>query len=225
MPGLQRLGLNATLSYPYEGKTHAYRFRCGTLVHGTEMLADESQGRTQRAMYPKKRVPSRFIVTAILVGYVEHTDFSNWLSAYSLFALHPDRGGAYPEMTVSVPSRNFTRTGVPITGMEWGDHVGSMVWNRAVTFETVREPWDAKKPRSSAFYDPVESNAGLENQYFYPLGTQLSGNEAPTAGTYIDIVKPKGIAWERTKDFVQEQYVTETEAYLGDDSTPDEGTS
>jgi hypothetical protein len=169
------------------------------------------------------------MVTAILVGYTEHTDFSNWLSSYSLFALHPDRGGAFPEMTVSVPSRNFTRSGVPISGMEWGDHIGSMVWNRLVTFETTREPWDAKKPKYSRYLGPVESNAGLENQYFYPSGLQLSGDEVPTDGTYIDIVKPKGIEWQKTQDYVQAQYVDQVDAYSADstveDPAPAEGTS
>jgi hypothetical protein len=226
MPGLRRQGLNATLSYPYDGQTHAYRFRCGTIMHGTEMLADESQGRTQRALYPKKQIPSQFSVTAILVGYVEHTDFSNWLASYALYALHPDRGGAYPEMTVSVPSRDFRRAGVPITGQEYGDHVGSMVWNRVVTFETSREPWDAKKPKYSRYQDPVEANAGLENRYFYPSGVQLSGDEVPADGTYIDIVKPKGVQWEKASDYVEPQVTDAVDAYTADaDSAPDEGTS
>lgn len=228
MTGLTRQGLNATLSYPYDGKIHAYRFRCDKIIHGVELVADESQGRTQRAMYPKKQIPAQFSINAVLVGYTEHTDFSNWLSAYSLYALHPDRGGTFPEMSVSVPSRNFQRAGVPISGMEYGDHVGSMVWNRMVTFETSREPWDAKKPRYSKYYDPVEAFAGLENRYFYPKGVQLGGDEVPADGTYIDIIKPRGIQWTDAGDFVDPGVVTAVEAYGPDldvDSVPDEGTS
>jgi len=212
----KRQGLNATLSYPYDGKTHAYRVRCITIVHGLELVFDESQGRTQRALYPMKQIPTQFTITAALVGYAEHTNFSDWIADYSLYALHPDRGGPFPQMSVSVPSRGFRRSGVPISGMEWGDHVGAMVWNRVITFETTSEPWDAKKPRYSRYEDPeVSSLAYRENRYFYPKGKQLSGNQAPAEGTFIDIVKPQGADWRGSAN--QQAYQDQKDAY---DYTP-----
>jgi hypothetical protein len=196
MPTVRR-GLNATLSYPYGKTTHAYRVRCTTIVYGLELVFDESQGRTMRALYPMKQIPTQFTISAALVGYKEHTSFSDWLSDYALYALNPPAGASFPVMSVSVPSRGFSRSGVPVSGMEWGDHVGSMVWNRAITFETTGEPWDSKKPKYSRYEDPeVSSLAYLENRYFYPSGVQLSGNEAPPDGTYVAIVKPKGADWQ-----------------------------
>ena len=67
-----------------------------------------------------------------------------------------------------------------------------MVWNRIITFETTSEPWDAKKPRYSQYHDPINSIAFRENRYFYPSGTQLSGNEVPPDGTYIPVAWPPG---------------------------------
>jgi hypothetical protein len=183
-----RRGLNATLSYPWEGKRRAYRVRCISITHGMQMIYTESQSRTRRAMYPMKRVPTQFSITAALVGYEEHRAFSNWLSAWAAYAISPDLRVAVPVMTVTVPARNFTRVGVPITGVEWGDHVGSMVWNRQIVFETTAEPWDSKKPRYSRYVDPTNSVGYRENRYFYPAGVQLSGDQVPADGTYVPII-------------------------------------
>jgi len=190
---MARRGLNATLSYPRDGKTRAYRVRCISVQHSVELVSTESQGRTQRALYPMKQVPGQFAIKVALIGYNEHTHFSNWLSEYSMFALNPSRGGPYPQMIVSVPSRRFQRSGVPLTGVEYGDHVGAILWNREVIFETTGEPWDSKKPRYSQYEDPENAQAYRENRYFYPSGIQLGGDEAPAKGTYIEIVNPKDV--------------------------------
>jgi hypothetical protein len=190
-----RRGLNATLSYPWEGKRRAYRVRCISITHGMQMIYTESQSRTKRAMYPMKRVPAQFSITAALVGYNEHRAFSNWMTSWAAYAISPDLRTAFPVMTVTVPARNFTRVGVPITGVEWGDHVGSMVWNRQIVFETTGEPWDSKKPRYSRYEDPTNSIGYRENRYFYPAGVQLSGDQVPADGTYVPFVDPASATW------------------------------
>lgn len=191
MAKVVRRGLNATLSYHKDGKIHAYRVRCTGIQHGFELVATESQGRINRALYPMKQVPTEFAITVALKGYDEHTHFSDWLATYSMFALHPDRGAEYPQMKVSCPSRNFTRKGVPKMGAEYGDHVGAILWNQVVTFETSSEPWDAKKPTRSHYEDPENAQAYRENRYFYPSGVQLSGNERPADGTFVEIIRPR----------------------------------
>jgi hypothetical protein len=225
---MARRGLNATLSYPQDGKIRAYRVRCINVTHGFQLVATESAGRTERALYPMKQVPTPFSITVALIGYREHTHFSNWLSTYAMFALNPDRGGSYPEMSVSVPSRNFSRRGVPKTGMEYGDHVGAILWNRVVTFETTAEPWDSGKPKYSRYEDPENAQAYRENRYFYPAGIQLSGNQTPADGTYVPIVNP-GDATTTRQD--KQDYADTVGTYdstpitFADDGSPEEGTS
>jgi len=223
-----RRGLNATLSYPRDGKTHVYRVRCTTISHGLQLVSTESQSRTERALYPMKQVPTQFSITVALKGYPEHRHFSDWLATYAMFALNPDRGGKYPQMTVSVPSRNFQRAGVPLSGAEWGDKVGRILWNRVVTFETSGEPWDSRKPRYSRYEDPENAQAYRENRYFYPAGVQLTGDQVPADGTYVDIVRPGDgglTAQERQDRNAMLDSYDSTPITLADDTTPDEGTS
>jgi hypothetical protein len=196
-----------------------------------ELIYTESQGRTQRAIYPMKRIPTQFSITAALVGYGEHRAFSDWMSEYADYAVTPDLRAAFPVMTARVPARDFTRTGVPVSGWEWGDHVGAMVWNRLISFETTSEPWDSARPKYSKYHDPINSLGYRENRYFYPAGVQLSGDAVPPDGTYVPIYSPPGVervgqdsANAQTSDWAQgaEESVSNPPDTTANE--PDEGT-
>lgn len=186
-----RKGLNATLSYKRGGATRAYRVRCNKIVHGTQMIADESQARLRRAYYPHRVSTQQFGIGVLLIGWAERKSFSNWLSTYASYALDPDVGGTnYPTMYVSVPSREFGQRGVPLTGFEWGDHVGSMVFTPTVMFEAAYEPWDKAQPDITRVENTWAAFAKDDAvKYFYPFGTQLSGEDAPT-GNYDKPIYP-----------------------------------
>ncbi len=182
----QRQGLNCTLSYLAGGQRRAYRVRAKLLTHGMKVIYDESQARVRKAFYPHRLSSAQFMVGIDLIGQQEHTSFTNWLASYADYVLDPNlRFGEFPAMAVAIPARNFLRKGVPITGYEWNDNVGKMVWSPSLVFETAGEPGE-DEPRLSrvggiAMY-------GNESRYFYPTGTQLSGDDTPPDGTYVGSV-------------------------------------
>lgn len=188
---MARAGLNATLSYKRGSTTRAYRVRCSGIRHGTQMIAEESQARLRRAYYPHRVSTQQFAITVQLLGYAERKSFSNWLASYASYALDPDVGGTdYPTMYVSVPSYEFSHRGVPLTGFEWGDHVGSMVFTPEIAFEAAYEPWDKSKPAVTRVEDTWRAFSKDEAiKYFYPFGTQLSGESAPN-GSYDKPIYP-----------------------------------
>lgn len=180
-----RQGLNATLSYQRGGSTSAYRVRCSGIQHGTQMIAEESKSRLRRAYYPHRVSTQQFAITVQLKGYAEHRSLSTWLAGYSSYALDPDinSGTDYPTMFVSVPSYEFTHRGVPLSGYEWGDHVGSMLFNTTILFEAAYEPWAKAKPAVTRVENEWYAFSKDEAiKYFYPFGTQLSGEQAPATG-------------------------------------------
>jgi hypothetical protein len=83
----------------------------------------------------------------------ERTVFSNYLNDYSQRALDPGLTGAFPQMSVRVSARNFQRSGVPLSGIEWGTHTGAFVWTPQVTFETTVDGsiGDSENPSVSRF--------------------------------------------------------------------------
>lgn len=180
-----RQGLNCTLSYMKGNTRKAYRVRANILTHGMRVIYDESQARVRKAFYPHRLSSAQFLVGVELVGEAEYSSFTNWMAAYADFVLDPNlRFGEFPSMAVSIPSRDFLRKGVPLTGYEWGDRVGAMVWSVGLTFETAGESGE-KAPALSrvggaAQYDP-------DVRYFYPTGTQLGGSDTPPDGTYTQV--------------------------------------
>lgn len=196
---MARFGLNATLSYKAGSATRAYRVRCVGIRHGTQMIAEESQARVRRAYYPHRVSTQQFAITVALMGWNERKSFSNWLGTYAGHALNPDIGGTnYPTMLVTVPSREFVHRGVPLTGFEWGDHVGSMVFSPMIVFEAAYEPWDKAKPavtRVENSWYAFQKDKAI--QYFYPFGTQLAGDETPE-GNYDKPIYPGD--WDPSKD-------------------------
>lgn len=177
----QRQGLNCTLSYSSGKAVTAYRVRCSGLTWGFSMIADESQARDTRAYYPHQTAPDRFALTIDLIGQREKNSFNGWIMSYAGFILDPGfTGKSTPQMTVSVPSRNFKRTGVPLEGAEFGIHVGAMVYSPTIIFETAGEPLDWN---DHYYISGVRSGLAYykspDSRYFYPTGTQLRGGDAP----------------------------------------------
>jgi hypothetical protein len=186
-----RKGLNCTLSYARGSGNNTYKVRVKGFTHGTMMVFEESHARTHRAYYPHRSAPERFGITVVLKGQKERTDFMNWLGSYGEYVVDPDISGLdFPAMTVTIPDREFTGVGVPLQGYEWGDHVGSMIFEHNLVFEASVDPGQTDQPKTSSVDNKWSAFASDEAiQFFYPFGTQLSGDAAP-AGNYDKIVYP-----------------------------------
>lgn len=181
---MARRGLNCVLGYSDEKVTRTFSVRTDQVNHGKVMVYEESHARTVRAFFPHRVAEDKFSINVILIGQAERQAFVKWLNGYAAFVLNTDLAvGQFPPMTVNIPSRKFFRTGIPLTGIERGDHVGSMVWNHAVIFE----PTPSQVSLSSASR-PVDVNKGIDpaNSFFYPFQQQLSAEQAPVV--YTDVL-------------------------------------
>jgi hypothetical protein len=180
-----RRGLNCTLSYPLGGANQVFRVRVDSLGHGLTMVADESMARNSRAYYPHRLAPARFYLRVLLKGHPERQSFANWMQRYADYVMNPGlpAGSGFPDMRVLVPARNFDREGVPLTGFEWGDTIGGMLWTPTITFETTREPQDTESWSASSFVHAQDPDM----RYFWPMGTQLGNNSVPS-GSYTKII-------------------------------------
>lgn len=174
---MARQGLNCTLGYSDGKAMHTYRVRVDQISHGSVMVYEESQARTRRAFFPHRRAEDKFSINVILIGQTERQSFVNWLKGYASFVLSTDLAvGQFPPMGVNIPSRDFLKTGVPLTGIEWGDHLGAMVWNHAVIFEAVPSQMD---PKSTSRPVAITNQIDPATEYFYPFQNQLTGDQAP----------------------------------------------
>ena len=179
---MARHGLNCTLSYSDGKVLHSYRVRVDQAAHGVVMVAEESQARTVRAFYPHRVAEDQFSINVMLKGTAERISFVRWLHGYTSFVLSTDLPvGRFPPMLVNLPSRDFLHSGVPLTGVEYGDHVGSMVWNHMVAFEAV--PLAMKIKDVSSFVPATQDPKATP--YFYPLGQQLIAEQAPEIYTQM----------------------------------------
>jgi hypothetical protein len=196
---MTRAGLNTSLSYQYGGKTFKFSVRVSEIAYGSQLVAEEGQARTRRAYYPHQVTSVPFSLVVIISGYKERIQFSNFLNDYVSRALDPTLSVSnFPTMLVQTAARKFIRWGVPLTGIEWGDHIGSMVWNPRVSFET---HVDQSLGQSTTDYkwisyfsmSAASTSTSPEVKYFYPSGIQLSGNEVPDAGSFDKVISIQDI--------------------------------
>lgn len=187
---MRRMGLNCTLSYQRGGIVRTYQVRAGDVSHGVQMISTESVARTQRAYYPHRTAEQEFSVQVLLKNWDERRHFTEWLANYATFALDPDLiQYPFPWMTVDIPVRGFHKLGVPLQGYQWGAHTGQMMFSPQVIFEAATSPSGTNVPAVSSVINKWSAfKSDIAIQYFYPIGTQLAGNQVPA--NYSRIVYP-----------------------------------
>jgi hypothetical protein len=177
-----RQGLNGTLTYSDGTAARTYQVRVGTIGYGADMVYAEDQGRTQRSFYPHRSANQQFSVQMLLKSWDERQDLMSWMQAYAQFALDPNAvRTVFPFMTVSVPVRNFTQQGMPLSGYEWGAHAGMMAFSPVFVFEAAQSP--GQNSLSVVTSSVINTSSAFASdpavQYFYPFGTQLEASQVP----------------------------------------------
>jgi hypothetical protein len=176
---MPRKGLNATLAYQLAGAQRTYRIRVSDIGHGADMIYSESQARTRRAFYPHRVAEQQFSLTVLLKDWHERSHFTDWLASYASYAIDPDSSDAtFPWMYCWVPGREFIRRGVPLAGYQWGAHTGMMMFTPQIVFAAALTPGHPGPPSVSSVINKWGAfGSDKAIQYFYPIGTQLSGNQ------------------------------------------------
>jgi hypothetical protein len=108
------------------------------VAHSWQVIATESHARRTRAFYPHQRAVGPFTLTLELKGYGELKVVMDWIRDYIDSSMDVNQNS----ITVSVPSMNFWRQGVPISGVLDSDHTGSNVFLPNVVFESITDPLD-----------------------------------------------------------------------------------
>jgi hypothetical protein len=132
---------NCVLTYSYQGVNIA-RVRTDEFSFTYGQNSDESHARQHRAYYPHRRSQGSFTITFTCKGWHEYNNLIAWFRRYAAVVLNLNASAVPPPMTVVIPSRNFLRLGVPTTGLQYGDHTGSMVFKPQISFISVSDPGD-----------------------------------------------------------------------------------
>lgn len=165
---------NGTMSATNYGSKQISVERLG---HGITFRADGDTTRMGRSYYAKAVVASPFEVTLVFPDHAEYADFAEWLRGYG------DRCSMgtvqVGPMRVVVASRKFDKTGIPTTGVTFGDARTSVLYRMNLTFAGAPDPIGALGAGETAvaavsqFSMPADETLTLP--HFYPGGIQLSG--------------------------------------------------
>lgn len=194
---------NCVLSYSHQGANTA-QLRCNGISISYALNSEESHARQHRAFYPHRRSQGGFTLKFECKGWKEANQLSSWLKAYAQVVLNLGTADVPPPMTVSVPSRNFLRLGIPRAGIAFGDHLGSMVFAPSIAFVSVSNPDDAstgilrRSQASTALYrgtDPATVSFYPEQAIKRPgkLGDQI----------YNDVINAGMLTSQQLQDQIQ----------------------
>jgi hypothetical protein len=178
--------MNCMLSFSSADGAYVQNAKVKAFGHAWEVVATESHAREYRAMYPRQRAVGRFFLTFELNGYREFEQIMQFFRSYVavLGQQFDGKPTQRPTMLVQMAVRGFSRSGVPIKGMSLGDHVGSMVFNPTVIFESAHDPQDPTilTAADASQVDTKGTEADVKN-FFYPF----------SAASYDTNVKPETV--------------------------------
>lgn len=180
---------NCTLSYGKTSSAYALRARARGISHSFDVIYTESHARRTRAFYPHQKAPGPFTVTFELKGYAELKAVMDWMRGY----IDSSADANQNSIAVSVPSMNFWRLGVPISGVLDEDHTGSNVFTPTVVFESVTDPLDATTftgtGNSVSQVDYGFTQRDDASKFFYP-GTIATNDPNATGDSFYDNPNP-----------------------------------
>lgn len=149
-----------------------YEVTVTTISHGISIAAGApDQARNHRAYYFSRRTSGSFTLGLVFTSQKAYGDFGAWLQAYGSKVSAP--GVKVGAMRVSIPSREFERVAVPVSGTTYGEQVGQVSYPMSLRFDGGRDSEDFSSPAISQFVAPIFNQE--ESAFFYPGGTQLSG--------------------------------------------------
>jgi hypothetical protein len=192
---------NTVLAYTHQGVAYQAALRCVKLGINYGLNAEESHSRQTKAFYPHRRHQGSFTLTFAHMHWSEYNAAMSWFAQFAVNALAMAANDPAIYIDVSMPSRDFVRSGIPTTGMTFGDHTASMVFNPAITFISARDSSDPQAgivssnqvSRWSGSSDPFPT------AYFYPGSVinqpgQLNESLYNSAGDLTSVIRAAGAA-------------------------------
>jgi hypothetical protein len=168
-------GINCLLGVNSYG---SYGVRVTRISYGLEILSSESEARNTRAFYPTSNSEPGFTLTMVFLDTQERDAFNAWVRGYwDAVSANSNIGGF---MTVTVPSRNFVRQGVPSQSIIYGASWDEVSIPATISFVGTLNPIDAVGvgdtiARVGSYY--VKATTDLQNGLFFnPLDIQVGGS-------------------------------------------------
>ena len=166
---------NCTLSVAGYGTRSCYVVR---IQHGMSVVANQAEGRSDRAFYPVKRTSGSFTLGVVFANHADYQSLALWLANYCIkMADGTDRLGP---MRVQVPGSEFDKVAIVRGGIEFGDEMEAVTYQLDIDFEGARDSLGHTSPLVSAFAFP--EGVDTIGRYFFPSGTPLddaSPNQTP----------------------------------------------
>ena len=172
--------INCFFSWSRAGASQVLRSRCRSVTSGFDVIATESHARQTRAFYPHQVADQNFSITLELKGYEEYRVAMDYFRGY----IQSFMVAAHNAMYVVVPSRQFARLGVPVSGIGDGDHVGSNVFSPEIVFASVYDPSDpdlvSKSSNTSQYsrFDRSTAEGDPAARFFYPPSASTNNPNA-----------------------------------------------
>ena len=163
---------NCTISIANFG---AVRVKAMRATHGMSVVAYNGGGQSRHgeAFYPSKRTSGSFELVLKFSSYEGYERVGVWLQRYMIWAGNP-KALATP-VRVQIPSRDFDKIGALEKGPSFGDQVAATSYEMNLGFVGARDPMAMGGTYVSRFQRPKVKDPAAE--YFYPAGTQLSGQQ------------------------------------------------
>ena len=162
---------NIALSYTHQGVSYQAALRCVKLGISYGLNSEESHSRQTKAFYPHRRHQGTFTASFAHMHWSEYNDAMSWFTQFAVNALAMASNDPAIYIDVWMPSRDFSRKGIPTTGMTFGDHTASMVFNPAITFISAQDRSDQSAGILSTSQVSAFSAAPADpfpTAYFYP---------------------------------------------------------
>ena len=147
-----------------------HRVTVTQVAHGVSIITNQDDARSMRSLYLLRRSVAPFTVWVHSASYAESVELAEWLRGYATRAASP--GSGVGAMRVQVPSRDFDQLGVPDGEIAYGDRVGAYTYPATLTFQGVADTRERGNPVVATYQAAADKTV---SQYFYPAGTQLSG--------------------------------------------------
>lgn len=141
--------------------------------YGITIDGSTDTARNYEAFYPKRVTQEGFVVTVVLAYHERAQEFAEWMEHYAHGLAEP--GSAIGPMRVLVPAMGFDLTGVPTSGVVFGDKIGKWLFPMDLSFAGVADASEFHNPVVSRFKSATSNDRA--SRYFYPAGTQQSGNQ------------------------------------------------
>jgi hypothetical protein len=153
------------------------------IAQGPTFENQEAEAASRRVLYPLSNDDGDFQLAMAFLTWDEREAFNSWVRGYLLRVTTNQRVSGY--MLVQVPARHFSRVGVPVGPLSYGDQVGTLAYPSTVRFIGTIDPTSAVGKTTTAgsrFVAPSKDSSALA---YYPSGTQASGASS-LEGTFFD---------------------------------------